>query len=231
MKTVRRLLYRDIVASVAFVALAFLALFFFIDFVDELDGVGKRGKTLGHVMLAAVYELPGHFYELFPIAVLIGTIYALARLAQSSEFTILRTSGLGPGRALGMLATIGALFGALTFFVGDVVTPISETQLARFRAQSTGGLRVGGAGAWLKERRSTAEGERSYAINVGGSNAAGLLDDVLIFERTCQYLRQQHCIVFHRSHHVDVGLLQIQEPIKSILILQQVAQRRENCPV
>lgn len=182
MKTVRRLLYRDIVASVAFVALAFLALFFFIDFVDELDGVGKRGKTLGHVMLAAVYELPGHFYELFPIAVLIGTIYALARLAQSSEFTILRTSGLGPGRALGMLATIGALFGALTFLVGDVVTPISETQLARFRAQSTGGLRVGGAGAWLKERRSTAEGERSYAINVGGSNAAGLLDDVLIFE-------------------------------------------------
>ena len=41
---------------------------------------------------------------------------------------------------------------------------------------------MGGAGAWLKERRSTAEGERSYAINVGGSNAAGLLDDVLIFE-------------------------------------------------
>ena len=182
MKTVRRLLYRDIFASVAFVALAFLALFFFIDFVDELDGVGKRGKTLWHVALVTVYELPGHFYELFPIAVLIGTIYALARLAQSSEFTILRTSGLGPGRALGMLATIGALFGALTFFVGDVVTPMSETQLARFRAQSNGGLRVGGAGAWLKERRSTPEGERSYAINVGGSNAAGLLDDVLIFE-------------------------------------------------
>ncbi len=182
MKTIRRLLYRDIVASVAFVALAFLALFFFIDFVDELDGVGKRGKTFGHVMLATLYELPSHFYELFPIAVLIGTIYALARLAQSSEFTILRTSGLGPVRALGMLATIGVLFGALTFVVGDVVTPLSETQLARFRAQSNGGLRVGGAGAWLKEKRSTPQGERSYAINVGGSNAAGVLDDVLIFE-------------------------------------------------
>ena len=44
--------------------------------------------------------MPGHLYELAPIAVLIGTIYALARLAQSSEFTILRTGGLGPGRAL-----------------------------------------------------------------------------------------------------------------------------------
>ena len=35
MKTVRRLLYRDIVSSVFFVAVAFLSLFFFIDFVEE----------------------------------------------------------------------------------------------------------------------------------------------------------------------------------------------------
>ena len=107
MKTVRRLLYRDVASSVAFVALAFLALFFFIDFVDELDGVGRGGRTLWHAALAALLDVPGHAYDLSPIAVLIGTIYALARLAQSSEFTILRTSGLGPGRALRTLATIG----------------------------------------------------------------------------------------------------------------------------
>ena len=104
MKTIRRLLYRDIVASVAFVALAFLALFFFIDLVDELDGVGRGGRNAWHALAAAGLELPGHLYDLFPIAVLIGTIYSLARLAQSSEFTILRTGGLGPGRALSLLA-------------------------------------------------------------------------------------------------------------------------------
>jgi hypothetical protein len=83
--------------SVLFVALAFLSLFFFIDFVDELDGVGQRGRTAWHAVLAALLEVPGHLYELMPIAVLIGTIYSLARMAQSSEFTILRTGGLGPG--------------------------------------------------------------------------------------------------------------------------------------
>ena len=36
-----------------------------------------------------------------PIAVLIGTIYALARLAQISQYTILRTGGLGPGARSG----------------------------------------------------------------------------------------------------------------------------------
>ena len=108
MKTVRRLLYRDIVGSVLFTAVAFLSLFFFIDFVDELNDVGKQGYQAWHAALVCLLAVPAHFYELFPIAVLIGTIYALSRMAQSSEFTILRTGGLGPGRALLLLATIGA---------------------------------------------------------------------------------------------------------------------------
>ncbi len=182
MRTVRRLLYQDIAASVGFVAVAFLALFYFFDFVDDLGDVGRRGRTLGHVALGALLEMPGHFYDLFPIAVLIGTIYALARLAQSSEYTILRTSGLGPGRALAMLAILGALFAALTFLVGDLMAPASERLLAQLRAQAGGGLRVGAAGAWLKERRSTPEGERSYSINIGGTTGRGELTEVLIFE-------------------------------------------------
>jgi lipopolysaccharide export system permease protein len=182
MKTVRRLLYRDIVSSVIFVALAFLSLFFFIDFVDELEDVGRRGRTSLQAVAAAALELPGHFYELFPIAVLIGTIYALARMAQSSEFTILRTGGLGPGRALSLLALLGLVFALITFAVGDYVVPVSERQGVELKARTSGGLRVGGAGAWLKERRSTADGERSYSINIAGTQAGGVLDGVRIFE-------------------------------------------------
>ncbi len=181
-KTVRRLLYRDVVSSVAFVALGFLTLFFFFDFVDELDSLGRGGRTLWFVALATLLEVPGHLYDLSPIAVLIGTIYALSRLAQSSEFTILRTSGLGPGRALMTLAAIGAVFGAVTYVVGDYVVPASERQSVRLKSAFTGGLRVGGSGAWLKERRMLADGEHSYSINIGGTSATGALDDVLIFE-------------------------------------------------
>ena len=182
MRTVRRLLYADIVASVLFVALAFLSLFFFVDFVDELDGVGKNGRTAGHAVLAALFELPGHLYELAPIAVLIGTIYSLARMAQSSEYTILRTAGLGPGRALGLLAVLGLIFGLFTFVVGDFVAPASKQQGVLLKARFSGGLVIGGAGAWLKERRSTPQGERSYSVNVAGTGAGGTLLGVRIFE-------------------------------------------------
>jgi lipopolysaccharide export system permease protein len=182
MKTVRRLFYVDIVSSVAFVALAFLSLFFFIDFVDELPNVGTRGYTAPRATLYALLLLPGHLYELAPIAVLIGTIYALARLAQSSEYTILRTGGLGPGRALALLATLGLLFAVATFVVGDYLAPLSERQAAQVQAGGRGGIRLGRSGAWLKDHAMTPAGERSYSVNVGSAEAGSLLRDIRIFE-------------------------------------------------
>src|SRR5258706_6624069 len=100
-----------------------------------------------------------------PIAVLIGTIYALARLAQSSEYTILRTGGLGPGRALSLLASLGLLFGVLTFVVGDYLAPLSERHASQLRALYKGGMKLGRSGAWLQDHVTTPEGERSYSIN------------------------------------------------------------------
>lgn len=182
MKTVRRLLYVDIASSVLFVALAFLSLFFFIDFVDELGDVGK-GYTALHAAIYSLLELPGHLYELVPIAVLIGTIYALSRMAQSSEFTILRTGGLGPQRALSLLALLGVAFAVLTFVIGDYISPHSERLAATLRAAAKGSVySVGGSGAWLKDHSVTAQGERSFSINVGSANANGELRNIRIFE-------------------------------------------------
>jgi lipopolysaccharide export system permease protein len=182
MRTVRRLLYRDVVWSVVFVSAAFLSLFYFIDFVDELDGVGRNGYTALHAAAGSVLEIPGHFYELFPICVLIGTIYSMARLAQSSEYTILRTAGLGPGRALELLAMLGIAFAAITFVVGDFVAPITEREAVLMKAGFRGGLQLGRAGAWLKERRMTDDGERAVSVNVARVASNGEMQEIRIFE-------------------------------------------------
>jgi lipopolysaccharide export system permease protein len=183
MKTVRRLLYRDIAGAVGFVTLAFLSLFFFIDFVDELQDVGKNGYGVVHAALSCLLELPGHFYELFPISVLIGTIFALARMAQSSEFTILRTGGLGPGRALGLLTLLAAAFALLNFVVGDYVTPVSEREAVSLKASFRGGRELGRTGAWLKDTRKAADGrEINVSVNVKRTTPEGLLEGVRIFE-------------------------------------------------
>jgi len=175
------MLYRDIVSSVLFVALAFLSLSFFIDFVDELQKVGRPGFTLWAAVVGALLELPGNMYELLPIAVLIGTIYSMARLAQSSEFTILRTGGLSPLRALRLLAVLGLVFSALTFALGDYVVPFTERQTVLVKA-ALGGRKLGTGGAWLKERRGNGNGEHSFAVNVAGIDGKGMLVGIRIFE-------------------------------------------------
>jgi len=182
MRTVRRLFYVDIVSAVAFVAMAFLSLSFFIDFIDQLGDVGQGDYTVMHAALYSLLLLPGHFYEVSPIAVLIGTIYSLSRMAQSSEYTILRTGGLGPARALRLLASLGLIFGVLTFVVGDYVAPLSERQAGQLLSTYKGGLKFGRAGAWLKDRANTPQGERSYSINVGAAGPASVLRDIRIFE-------------------------------------------------
>ena len=180
--TIRRLIYVEVVKSVGFVALGFLSLFFFFDFVDELQSIG-RPETLGYSAAQALAYvamlIPSHLYELLPIAVLIGTIFVMARLAQSSEFTILRTSGLGPWRALRTLLLLGLGFVILTFAVGDYVAPFTDrtAQLLKARFQNAYSL-VGNTGAWLKER----QGDTSFAVNVSTMERNGTLKDPRIFE-------------------------------------------------
>lgn len=185
MRTVRRLLYSQIITSVLFVALAFLALSFFTDFVDALRDVGHHGYHLLDAVWDCVLELPGHFYDVFPIALLIGATLALAKLAQSSEFTILRTGGLGPARALYLLAGIGVAGALLMVGVGDWLMPLAERQGSLHRAQfSQGqGLKLGQSGAWLRERARQPDGEvHSVTVNVGAAEGQTSFKQVRMFE-------------------------------------------------
>jgi lipopolysaccharide export system permease protein len=181
-RTIRRLIYVEVVKSVGFVALGFLGLFFFFDFVDELQSIGRPevlGYNAAQALLYVAMLIPSHLYELLPIAVLIGTIFVMSRLAQSSEFTILRTSGLGPWRALRTLLLLGLAFVVLTFAVGDYLAPLSDraSQLLKVRFQNVYSL-VGNTGAWLKEKQD----DKSYAVNVATMMRDGTLKEPRIFE-------------------------------------------------
>jgi lipopolysaccharide export system permease protein len=181
MKTVRRLIYREVIVAVSLVTLGFISLFFFFDFVEELRSVNQIGDVGYKVPQALIYVallVPSHVYELLPITVLIGTIFVMARLAQSSEFTILRTSGLGPWRALKALLLLGLGFVAFTFAVGDYMTPLADRTAQLLKSQFKGQISVGKTGAWLKERQAYG----NYAVNVGALSPDGNMKDVKIFE-------------------------------------------------
>jgi lipopolysaccharide export system permease protein len=165
MKTVRRLLHGEIITAVTFVAIGFLALFMFFDLVDELQSVARhaaQGYQLQQALLYITLKIPEHLYQLLPLSVLIGCIFVMARLAQSSEFTILRTGGLDPLRALSTLLQLGVIFVGLTFLIGDYIAPWADRQAIQVKAIYQGHLTIGQTGAWLKEKQQ----DRHFAVNV-----------------------------------------------------------------
>ncbi|MDP2415871.1 MAG: LPS export ABC transporter permease LptG [Hydrogenophaga sp.] len=185
MKTIRRLIYGEIFVAVGFVLLAFLSLFFFFDFVDELPALGRVSPLdetqvyeIRHALLYVLLLMPSRVYELMPIAVLIGSVFVLARLAQGSEYTILRTSGLGPWRALSTLLGLGVVFVALTFAIGDYVAPLADKTAQLLKAKYQGRISLGQTGAWLKERQTYS----NFSVNVGSLSPNGELGQVRIFE-------------------------------------------------
>ena len=186
MKTIRRLIYGEVLAAIALVALGFLALFLFFDLVDELQYLGKNNSLgsaadiyqIRHALLYVVLLIPNHLYELMPISVLIGTIFVMARLAQSSEYTILRTSGLGPWRALKLLLALGAVFVAFSFALGDYVAPASERAAQLLKARYQGKITIGQTGAWLKEKQAY----NTFVVNVKALTPDNKMQGVQVFE-------------------------------------------------
>ncbi|MDO9276999.1 MAG: LPS export ABC transporter permease LptG [Polaromonas sp.] len=186
MKTIRKLIYREVITSIFWVTLGFLSLFLFFDLVDELPAIGKSSSfgddgqvyLLRHALLYVSLQIPNHLYELLPISVLIGTIFVMARLAQSSEFTILRTSGLGPWRALRLLLVLGGMFVVLSFAVGDYLAPMTDRGAQLLKAKYQGRITIGQTGAWLKEKQTYS----NSIVNVRALTSNNEMHGVRIFE-------------------------------------------------
>ena len=182
MKVIRRMVYAESLQAVGFVTLGFVALFFFLDFVEELPDIGSGPRQQGYQVLQALLfvtlMVPSHLYDLLPITVLIGTIFVMARLAQTSEFTILRTSGLGPWRALRTLLSLGAAFAVLTFAVGDYLAPWADRTGQLLKSQYRGAITIGQTGAWIKER----QGDHDFTVNVAALSPRGEGLGVRVFE-------------------------------------------------
>lgn len=181
MKTVRRMIYGEVIAAVGFTTLAFLALFSFIDFVNELRWIntaGPEGYQLRHAFMYVATLSVSSLYDLLPITVLIGSVFVMARLAQNSEFTVLRTSGLDPWRALRTMLGLGLLFTLVTYAIGDFLVPVADRAGQFLRAKYVREITVGQTGAWLREK----QGSHSFWVNVGALRPDGDMRRIRIME-------------------------------------------------
>jgi len=170
MNTLRRYLAREVALATGFVLLALLAIFAFFEIVAQLDDVGRDGYTLATALSFVALSQPSRVYELMPIAALIGTIYALAKLASSSEFTIMRVSGMSTRRLALWVGRVGVVLVAATYLMGEVVAPPLErlARQVRIEAANAGIATELRSGAWARDvvRDQAGNVERLRFVNV-----------------------------------------------------------------
>ena len=186
MRTLLKYLWREIAVAVTFVSFALLGLFAFFDLVNQLDDIGQNGYQLRHAFAYVSLSLPSRLYELMPIGALIGTVYALSKLAANSEFTIMRVSGMSTRRLAIAVSLIGLVFVALTYLLGEVVAPPSERLAQRARLQSTDATvrQQFRSGAWVREvtRDDAGKLERFRFVNARIVRPNATLGEVRMYE-------------------------------------------------
>jgi len=187
MRVLQRYITTEIVRSVTFALAAFLALFAFFELMGQLESVGRNGYQLQNALLYVAMGLPGNVYELMPIAVLIGTIYALAQLAASSEFTIMRVSSMSTRMTAVALAKIGIGFAIVTILFGELVAPKATELGEKFKLQAQGAsLSQFRSGLWAKDviKSDGLQGDviGTRFLNIQRMLSDGHLDGVKIYE-------------------------------------------------
>lgn len=156
MKAITRYLIADIVRSSVFVLAGLLGLFLFFDLIGELRDVGHGSYTFAKLLGYVLLLVPGHAYDLMPIAVLIGGMIGLSMLNQHSELTVMRVGGLSLVRLIGILAVAGLLFALSTMAIGEYVAPYAERSATQLQLAAKGQVLTqdSRSGFWQREEGS-----------------------------------------------------------------------------
>ena len=188
MSILQRYFAVTIFQAVGFVLAAFLALSAFMDLTSELPSVGKANFGIGHAFLYVLMRLPFHVYQVMPVAALIGTIYAMAQFASTSEFTIMRASGMSTRLAAWMLFKIGIVLVLITFIFGELIVPRTSPVADKLKLGARGTTISQGfqSGMWTKDVLRTdglsgkVDGSRFF--NVRQFRNDGRLIDVRLYD-------------------------------------------------
>ena len=147
---------REILGSSLLVLAALLALFGFFDLIRELDDLGRGSYRINAMLAYVALTLPSHAYVLLPAAGLIGTLFALARMSEHSEITVMRASGLSLRQLAMHVGAAGLVIALVTLAFGELVTPFTEEAAKGLRLKATRSIvaREFRSGFWVKDDRS-----------------------------------------------------------------------------
>jgi lipopolysaccharide export system permease protein len=145
-----------LIKATLLVLLIFTGLEIFILLATQVHSLGKGSYNIWQALLYVLLVLPQQTYFLFPMAGLLGMLFGLSLLANSSELIIMRASGVSPVKIMCYAMFAGVILVALVTFVGEVVGPSAKHlgEKRKLIATSSGQALKTGEGLWLRQGQS-----------------------------------------------------------------------------
>lgn len=139
--------------NISLVAISLILLFAFFDFLQEIGNLNSERYDLPKIITFIFLSMPGHLYEIIPLACLIGSMFTIGQLSGNSEIVVMRASGMSIFKIASSLLFVSLVFSFLTFFVGNLITPISEKNAQQVKINATDGTVSTDfrSGFWMKD--------------------------------------------------------------------------------
>jgi lipopolysaccharide export system permease protein len=180
--TLYRYLAMQFLLGVAIVYGAFLLLAFSVDVANLLNRTAGHSVSSGTIVGMALLQLPDLGQKLLPFGVLLGGVFAFARLSRSQELVATRAAGVSAWDFLAPPLVVAILLGIVAV---TIVTPISARMLAQFAALEAkyikgeaSQLAVSANGLWLRQGD---EHQQSVIHALRVADQGVRLDDVAVF--------------------------------------------------
>lgn len=134
MRVLDRYIGTSVLLSIFITLVILVVLVGFVTLMDELGSVGTGDYTTADVFYYVLLILPRRAYEVFPMAVLLGSLVGLGGLANNSELVAMRAAGVSLARIIVSVLKAGILAMLVVLVIGEAIAPNTEQYAERMRA-------------------------------------------------------------------------------------------------
>lgn len=153
MRLLQRYIAKTILSSTAMVLLVLLGLYTFMDFVGELNDLGKGQYQLADIFSYMALSMPKRIYELLPVAALLGSVLGLGNLASQSELVAMRAAGISVQQINKAVMIVALCLMFVAVFMGEVLRPPAEQKAREIQSLAQTGTVVSQSdhGFWTRD--------------------------------------------------------------------------------
>ena len=139
MGLLQRYIAKTILTSTLLVLLILLGLYTFMDFIAELEDLGKGEYHLTEAASYMLLSMPKRIYELLPIAALLGSVLGLGTLANQGELVAMRAAGVSVHQINKAVMIVALCLMIVAVFVGEILRPPLEQRAREIQSMAQTG--------------------------------------------------------------------------------------------